>query len=148
MTTPLRVIIVDDEPIARDLLSSMLDEIEVGKAMEVVAECGNARDAVNAICDFNPDVVFLDVQMPEGDGFSVVETIGVERMPTLVFVTAYDEYALQAFDVVAVDYLLKPFDDIRLERTVRRLLGHLQGDRKAADLRLRALLQELRGRSE
>jgi two-component system, LytTR family, response regulator len=147
MSEPIRAIIVDDEPVARDLLALMLAEADVGRTMSVVAECGNADEAVAAIREHEPDVVFLDVQMPGGDGFSVVEAVGVENMPAIVFVTAYDEYALKAFDVVAVDYLLKPFDDIRLERTLKRLFAHLQQQRGAVDPRLEALLQELRSRS-
>jgi two-component system, LytTR family, response regulator len=122
---PLRVILVDDEPVARKLLRSMLAE---HPKIQVVGECRNAGEAIAAIRNLDPDVVFLDIQMPGGDGFSVIEQVGVEEMPAIVFVTAFDEYALKAFEVVAADYLLKPFDERRLESTVNRLRGRLARD--------------------
>jgi two-component system, LytTR family, response regulator len=136
----LRAIIVDDEPVARNLLRAMLAE---HPEVEVVGECRNAREAVTAIRDLDPDVVFLDIQMPGGDGFSVIERVGVEEMPAIVFVTAYDDYALKAFEVVAADYLLKPFDERRLESTVDRLKGRVA--REEPNTRLLDLLEELRG---
>lgn len=113
----IRTIIVDDEPLARELLRSML---EAEMDLEVVAEYGNGEDAVEGILEHEPDLVFLDVQMPELDGFGVVQAVGTERMPVTVFVTAHDQYALKAFETHALDYLLKPFDDVRLQRTLRR----------------------------
>jgi two-component system, LytTR family, response regulator len=113
--------------------------------IHIIGECRNAREAVAAIRDLEPDVVFLDIQMPGGDGFSVIEQVGVEEMPTVVFVTAYDEFALRAFDVVAVDYLLKPFDERRLESTVRRLRDRPGREQADAEARLLKLLQELSG---
>lgn len=138
----LRAVIVDDEPVARNLLRSMLAE---HPEVQVVGECRNAREAVTAIRDLEPDVVFLDIQMPGGDGFSVIERVGVEEMPAVVFVTAYDEYALRAFEVVAVDYLLKPFDERRLESSVRRLRGQVARAEPGTGSRLLELLEELRG---
>jgi two-component system, LytTR family, response regulator len=146
MTTTLRAIVVDDEPIARELLVAMLVEAETEVPVEVVAECGNARDAIEAIREHAPDMVFLDIQMPDGDGFSVIEAIGTENMPPIIFVTAYDQYALRAFDVVAVDYLLKPFDEERLGRTLRRVQERVQRPTGEAEQRLVALLEEMRGR--
>jgi two-component system, LytTR family, response regulator len=145
MTKILRAIIVDDEPVARELLGAMLVEDEAEVPVEVVAECENAREAIEAIHRYAPDIVFLDIQMPDGDGFSVIETIGTENMPPVVFVTAYDQYALRAFDVVAVDYLLKPFNEDRLAKTLHRV--HEQVHRPAGDIerRLAALLDEMRG---
>jgi two-component system LytT family response regulator len=102
---PTRVLIVDDEPLARAHLRELLAE---SGGVEVMGECGDGRDAVRRILAEAPDLVLLDVQIPELDGFGVVREIGAERMPMVIFVTAYDEYALQAFDVAALAYLLKP----------------------------------------
>ncbi len=142
----IRALIVDDEPLARDLLRSLLaDEEDV----EVAGECGNGHDAVAFITERAPDVVFLDVQMPEMDGFGVVQTVGVERMPPTVFVTAFDRYALQAFDAHAVDYLLKPYDEERLGRALRRVREQLRRDPIGADVgrRMIALLEQLDARN-
>jgi two-component system, LytTR family, response regulator len=138
---PLRTLVVDDEPVARSLLRSMLAEFP---NVEIVGECRNAGEAVAAIRDLEPDVVFLDIQMPGGDGFSVIERVGVDEMPAVVFVTAYDEYALKAFEVVAADYLLKPFDERRLESTIRRLRGRPGREGTVAEAHLLELLQEVR----
>lgn len=113
----IRTLIVDDEPIARE---GVRVQLASDSRVEVVAECGNGLEAVAAIRDLLPDLVFLDVQMPEMDGFEVVEAIGAEAMPAVVFVTAYDKYALKAFDVSAVDYLLKPFDAERFQKAFQR----------------------------
>lgn len=137
----LRAVIVDDEPVARQLLRTMLAE---HPEVQVVGECRNAREAVAVLRDVEPDVAFLDIQMPGGDGFSIIEQVGVEEMPAIVFVTAYDEYALRAFEVVAADYLLKPFDERRLASTVRRLRARLDRDAPGEAVRLRELLSELR----
>ena len=112
----IRTIVVDDVELARERIKILLDDPEV----EIVAECSNGREAVKAIGGLRPDLVFLDVQMPKVGGFEVVEAVGVEEMPAVIFVTAYDEYALRAFEVNAVDYLLKPFDQERLNRAVAR----------------------------
>jgi two-component system LytT family response regulator len=117
-----RVVIADDEPIAREGIRTQLKK---QPAFEVVAECANGLEAVEAIRELAPDLVFLDVQMPELDGFGVVHAIGADRMPAVVFVTAYDAFALQAFEVSAVDYLLKPFDDERFHRAVQRATRQL-----------------------
>lgn len=141
--TALRVLIAEDEPLARELLRSMLQE---RSDVEVVAEVGDGRSAVEAISRLQPDVVLLDVQMPELDGFAVVETIGLEQMPPVVFVTAFDHYAIRAFDVHAFDYLLKPFDQERLDRALERVIA--EGRRPPnAELarRLAALLGEVAG---
>jgi two-component system, LytTR family, response regulator len=113
----LRALIVDDEPLARDTLRLLLrDDAEV----ELVGECSGA-DAIALIEKTPPDILFLDVQMPEVNGFDVLEAIGTDAVPGVVFVTAYDEYAVRAFDVHAVDYLLKPFDDARFARALARV---------------------------
>jgi two-component system, LytTR family, response regulator len=113
----LRVLIVDDEPLARQRLEDLLQQ-EAG--VEIVATAGNGDDAVQAIRDWKPDLLFLDVQMPGKTGLDVVREIGAEAMPATIFVTAYDQYALKAFELAAVDYVVKPFDDERFEQAFRR----------------------------
>jgi len=113
----VRVLIVDDEPLARVRLEDLLKR-EPG--VEAVGTAENGVDAVHAIRRLAPDLVFLDVQMPGKTGFEVVREVGAEHMPATIFVTAFDQYALQAFDVAAVDYLVKPFDDERFEEAFRR----------------------------
>jgi two-component system, LytTR family, response regulator len=134
----LRTVVVDDEPLARERMLRLLAEDE---DVEVVAECGDGRAAVEAIRALAPDLVLLDVQMPEMDGFAVVRAVGAGRMPRVVFVTAHDRYALQAFEVHALDYLLKPFLPERLRAAVRRAAR--VETRREADLRLLSLLEEM-----
>jgi two-component system LytT family response regulator len=114
---PVRTLIVDDERMARKRLRTLL---ATDADVSVVGECTNGRDAVTAIDEHQPDLVFLDVQMPELDGFAVVNAIGVQRMPVTVFVTAFDQYALKAFEAHALDYLTKPFDRERFETSLGR----------------------------
>jgi two-component system, LytTR family, response regulator len=114
---PLRLVVVDDEPLAR---MGMRDLLARDPELEVVAQCADGREAVTAILGLKPDLVLLDVQMPEMDGFEVVREVGAQRMPCVVFVTAFDRFALRAFDVAAVDYLLKPFDDERFATAMAR----------------------------
>jgi two-component system LytT family response regulator len=119
----LRLLIVDDEPLARRGIRNQI--LRQQTSVDIVGECSNGRDAVEAIRRLSPDLVFLDIQMPELDGFEVVKAIGVEQMPAVVFVTAYDRYALQAFEVHALDYILKPIDPDRFcsafDRAVKEL---------------------------
>ena len=110
--TKIRTIVVDDEPIARARMLSLLGE---EADIEVVGECSSGSQAVSAISSTAPDLVFLDVEMPEMDGFELARTLGPERMPAVVFVTAFEEYALRAFEVHALDYLLKPFSAQRFK---------------------------------
>jgi len=119
---PLRVIIVDDEPLARGVVREYLS---AHPAVTIVAECGNGFDAVKAVTELAPDLMFLDVQMPKLDGFEVLELLG--RAVPVIFTTAYDQYALRAFDVHAVDYLLKPFSEERLAEALARARGRLAG---------------------
>lgn len=114
----IRVLVVDDEPVARQRVRRFLAQ---EPETEVVGEGASGRDAVRLIRTHSPDVVFLDIQMPKGDGFDVISQIGPERMPHVVFVTAYDEHALRAFEVNAVDYVLKPFDRARLRDAFQRV---------------------------
>ena len=116
--TNLTVLIVDDEPLARRRLKRLLRN---DPETTVVGECGQAADAVSAIDRLNPDLVLLDIQMPNADGFSVLDRIDWNRRPAIVFVTAYDEYAVRAFDLHAVDYLLKPVQNTRLRETLHRV---------------------------
>ncbi len=129
MTTRLRAIVVDDAPVARERLQEMLeDEPDV----DLVATCATGRQAVEVIESERPDLVFLDLQMPEMDGFGVIETVGPDRMPAVIFVTAYDEYAVKAFDVHALDYLLKPFSQPRFRRALDRARTHVERMRAGA----------------
>ena len=119
----IRTIIVDDEALARRGIRAQLG---LEKDIDIVSECRNGREAVKAIKTDCPDLVFLDVQMPELDGFGVVEAVGVERMPPVIFVTAYDRHAVKAFEVNALDYLLKPFDDERFARAIQRARNQIE----------------------
>jgi two-component system LytT family response regulator len=114
---PLRVLIVDDEPLARQRLEDLLRG-EPG--VEIVGTAGDGAAAIDAIRTLRPDLVFLDVQMPGVTGLDVVRAVGPAAMPATIFVTAYDQYALKAFELAAVDYLVKPFDDERFEQAFRR----------------------------
>ena len=113
----IRTLIVDDEPLARALLRSFLAE---DSEMEVIGECGDGYTAIETIESAAPELVFLDIQMPDLDGFGVLRALAPAAIPNLVFVTAYDQFALKAFDVHAIDYLLKPFDRERFQRTLDR----------------------------
>ena len=131
MESKLRVAIVDDEELARGLLREMLG---AHPEMEIVAECANGFEAVKAIADTKPDLLFLDIQMPKLDGFEVLELI--DPGPAVVFVTAYDQYAIRAFDAQAADYLLKPFSAERFERALERAKTRLgEGRREPAAAR-------------
>ena len=138
----IRAIIVDDEPLARRGIRARLER---AGGYTVVAECGSGREAVTAIRAHAPSVVFLDVQMPGVDGFGVIEQIGADRMPVVIFVTAYDTHALRAFEAHAFDYLLKPIDDDRfavtLDRARRRVVEREESE---VARRLAALMHDLR----
>jgi two-component system LytT family response regulator len=136
-----RALIVDDEPLARAHVRQLL---AADPEIEVVGECGNGRDAVTAIRKRSPDLVLLDIQMPELDGFGVVREIGVERMPVVIFITAYDEFALKAFEVYALAYLLKPVDRDRFAEAVDRAKAYLRrGAPDDVGARLAALLEQV-----
>jgi two-component system, LytTR family, response regulator len=141
-TDKIRTLIVDDETIPRDGIRMYLAG---EKDVDIIGECANGFEAVEVILEASPDLVFLDVQMPGLDGFGVIETVGVERMPTTIFVTAYDKYALRAFDVHALDYLLKPFDKARLLKALgrsREAAG--RGNNGEVHRQLLALIKDLR----
>ena len=117
MAAKIRTLIVDDEPLARRNLRVLLER---DPQIEILDECRNGREAIKAIKSVSPDLIFLDIQMPEMDGFDVLERVGPEHIQGIIFVTAFDQYALKALDVHALDYLLKPFDDERFARALER----------------------------
>ena len=123
--TKLRALVVDDEPLARSNVSVLL---KLDPEVEIVGECSSGKEALAEIRGKKPDLVFLDVQMPECDGFDVVEQLGGEMSAAVVFVTAYDQYALRAFEAGAMDYLLKPFDNARFERALERAKKRITPD--------------------
>lgn len=117
LTGTLRALLVDDEPLARSNIRALLSS---QPGIEVLGECGSGAEALTRIRSGRPDLVFLDIQMPECDGFDVLEMLGADTPPAIIFVTAYDQYALRAFDAGALDYLLKPFDEARFHRALDR----------------------------
>jgi two-component system LytT family response regulator len=137
----IRALIVDDERLARERLRQLLkDEPEI----EIAGECSNGSEAVAAIRDLRPALVFLDIQMPELDGFEVLKSIETEKSPVIVFVTAFDEFAVKAFEIHAADYLLKPFNRERFQTALRRAVDRVaHRDDGAAQKRQASLLTEL-----
>ena len=119
----MKVLIVDDEPLARERIRTLL---AAERDVTIAGECRDGRSAVVAIRELAPDLVFLDVQMPEMDGFAVLEELGLEALPALIFVTAFDRYAIRAFEVCALDYLLKPFDQERFSKALGRARGEYE----------------------
>jgi len=141
-SSQIRVLIVDDEPLAREMLREMLQS---DKQVTIVGESTNGRDAVEAIRSTSPDLIFLDVQMPELGGFEVLEALGTGRIPHVIFVTAFDHYAVRAFEVHALDYLLKPFDQERFDVSWLRAKTHVLRERNGGvDQRILTLLEELK----
>jgi len=137
----IRTLIIDDVALARERLKRCLaDETEI----EVVGECDNGENAVADIRSLAPDLIFLDVQMPALDGFGVLEALKEERAPVVIFVTAYNDYAIQAFEVNALDYLLKPVDCERLSKALARAKSRLAQSSRDDHLDLRALLEDLK----
>jgi two-component system, LytTR family, response regulator len=141
----IRVLIVDDESLARDRARQLLEE---EPDVEIVGECASGPEAVAAIESAGPDLVLLDVQMPGMDGFAVLAKVSPGRLPAVVFVTAHDEHALEAFQVHALDYLLKPFDGERLRESLQRARERIRSAAPHAfDRRLLALLADLKPRA-
>ena len=139
---PICTLVADDQPLARERLLALLAQEE---DVTVVATATTGTDAVAAIRAHAPDLVFLDMQMPELDGLGVIEAIGTDRMPPTIFVTAFDDYAIQAFEVHALDYLLKPFGRQRFEKALARARLHLQRNRaQAVTEQFEALVKDLR----
>lgn len=141
-TTKIRTVIVDDEELARDRIQTLL---ELQPDVEIVGVCTDGPSAVEMIDRVQPDLVFLDVQMPGMDGFEVVENLERTKMPAVVFVTAHDAHALRAFEIHALDFLLKPFDQTRFEKALERARGQLSQTKGTTvlDSRLVTLLEEL-----
>jgi two-component system LytT family response regulator len=138
----IRVLLVDDEPLAREMLREMLQN---DSQVVIVGESCNGREALEAIRVHSPDVLFLDVQMPEVGGFEVLASLGKEKIPHVIFVTAYDQYAVRAFEVHALDYLLKPFDQERFDAAWQRAKAQILRDRATGmDQRIVSLLEELK----
>lgn len=136
-----RVLIVDDEPLARDRIREMLkDEREI----EIIGEARNGREAIDSITTHEIDLVFLDVQMPDMDGFDVLQNLSVKRMPLIIFVTAYDQHAMRAFDVHAIDYLTKPFDRKRFAEALDHAKTFMKGTNEPDTKRIMTMLQELK----
>jgi two-component system LytT family response regulator len=142
----IRALIADDEPLARERMRSLLG---AEQDIEIVGEARDGVETVEAILSQSPDLVFLDVHMPKLDGFEVIQTVGPDRMPAVVFVTAYDQHALRAFEVQALDYLLKPFDSERFQGALRRVRRQID-TRETGDIgqRLLALVRDLRPSSQ
>ena len=138
----IKVLVADDEPLARERLTGLLSQ---EPDVELVGQARDGEEAVTAIHDDSPDLVFLDVQMPQMSGFDVIEAVGGDKMPLVIFVTAYDQHALKAFQVRALDYLLKPFDRERFTDSLQRARKQLERD-ETGDLgrRLLALVKDLR----
>lgn len=139
----VRTLIVDDMPLARERIKRYL---KADPNIEIVGEAGDGREALREVARLAPDLIFLDIQMPELDGFAVLEQLDPSRMPAVIFVTAYDQFAIRAFEVHALDYLLKPFSRERLNGAVahaKEQIGRRAGE--GLDQRLRALLEDVRG---
>lgn len=146
MTTPIRTLIVDDEPLARRGLELRLAQ---HADVAIVGQAGNGREAGFAVAALKPDLMFLDVQMPEVDGFALLRSLPAEQMPLTVFVTAYDQYALDAFSACAVDYLLKPVEDARLDQALATVRSRLAlRDAETNSDRLLKLLAQMSGRPD
>lgn len=126
----IRSIIVDDEPLALTLLNAKLNKLD---SVEVIAQCGNGREAVTKINELAPDLVFLDIQMPGLNGFDVIKKLQSDTLPLIIFTTAYEQYAIDAFEVHAVDYVLKPIDLERISTAVERAKERLPGNTEAGD---------------
>jgi two-component system LytT family response regulator len=143
----IRTLIIDDVQLARERLKRCL---AAEPDVQIVGECDNGTNAVASIRALSPDLIFLDVQMPALDGFGVLDALKGEHTPVVIFVTAYNEYAIQAFDVNALDYLLKPVDCARLSKAVERAKSHLAQPAAGDDLdtRFRAMLEDLKAGSK
>jgi two-component system LytT family response regulator len=146
MNEKITALIVDDEPLARKFIRRLLEN---HPSVEIVGECGNGKEAAERIRQEKPDLVFLDVQMPEMDGFTMLETLRAERLPQIVFVTAYEHYAIRAFEIHALDYLLKPFDQQRFDKAMSRV-NEKFADReqsRSEQKQIAALLENVRGKT-
>lgn len=146
MAEKIKTLIVDDEPLARRNLRLLLER---DPQIEILGECRNGKEAVKAIETSRPDLIFLDIQMPEMDGFDVLEHVGAEFIQAIIFVTAFDQYALKAFSVHALDYLLKPYDDERFTQALQRAKSQIETrEITKVSKRLLALLEERESQKE
>lgn len=136
-------VIVDDEEYARGIVGALLEKIS---SIELVASCANGHEAIKAITELRPDIVFLDIQMPEINGFEVIQQTQQQHHPQFIFVTAYDEFALKAFEVNAIDYLLKPFDDVRFFQAVQRAQDNLSHQKQQLD-QIEALMEMVQSKT-
>jgi len=142
----MRMLIVDDEPLAREKIR---DLVKLDPELEIAGECTNGLEALAAIQELRPDLLLLDVQMPEVGGFTVLEALKDEVMPLVIFVTAYDQYAVRAFEFHALDYLLKPFDRERFEAAIGRAKAHVRREQNGSlDQRILALLEQLKAETK
>ena len=140
--TSIRALVIDDEPLAREMIREML---EGDPEVEIIGECASGREAVEAIRAMAPDLIFLDIQMPELGGFEVLESLKSDNVPYIIFATAYDQYAVRAFEVHALDYLLKPFDRERFEVAWKRAKTLIREEKVSQrDEHILALLEELK----
>lgn len=136
----IRLLTVDDEPLARDKIRTMLAG---DPEIEIVGECSNGAEAVAAVQRLRPDLMLLDVQMPQVDGFAVLDALKSDHLPLVIFVTAFDHYAIQAFEVHALDYLLKPFDRERFEAAIEHAKAQIGARNGHLDQRIFSLLKQL-----
>src|SRR5438876_8357162 len=143
---PIRALIADDEALARKFIRRML---KANRDFEIIGECSNGKETVAMIRKHNPDIVFLDVQMPEMDGFAVLESIGIERLPEIIFTTAYEQYAIRAFELHALDYLLKPFDQARFRDAIRYAKERFRSERQNdGRMQISALLESIKNKPQ
>src|SRR5947207_8581632 len=142
----IRVVVADDELLARKFIRRMLKQ---DPEVEIVAECSNGAEAVATIRKEKPDLVFLDIQMPEIDGFAVLEALGPEHLPEIVFTTAYESYAIRAFELHALDYLLKPFDQVRFKAALKHVKERLHSQHHAEGrLQIGTLLESIKAQQK
>src|ERR1700704_79972 len=141
----IKALIADDEALARKFIRGILKQ---DHEVELVGECSNGKDAVAMIRRHKPDVVFLDIQMPEMDGFKVLEALGLEHLPEIVFTTAYESYAIRAFELHALDYLLKPFDQVRFKAALKHVKERFHSQRHGEGrLQIGTLLDRIKAQS-
>ena len=146
MSAHIRALIVDDEPLARKFIRRMLKD---DREIEIAGEASNGKEAVAMIRKHEPDVVFLDVQMPEMNGFAVLESIQTDKLPEIIFTTAYEQYAIRAFELHALDYLLKPFDQARFKDAIKHAKERFRSERQQdGRAQIGALLESIRNKTE
>ena len=143
---PIRALIADDEALARKFIRRMLKD---DHDFDIIGECTNGKETVATIKRERPDLVFLDVQMPEMDGLAVLESIGVEWLPEIIFTTAYEQYAIRAFELHALDYLLKPFDQTRFKDAIKYVKERFRSERlNDGRMQISALLENIKNKPQ